>query len=321
MLANKEAIFSASRLVQNYIHQTPQICWPLLSNRCGAEVWIKHENHSPIGSFKLRGGLTYIDGLKRRQPSVSGVITATRGNHGQSVALAARTFDIRSEVVVPYGNSLEKNAAMQAFGAKLIEYGRDFDEAMEFAQERARAQKLNFVPSFDYDLVAGVGTYTAEFLSAIPDLEVIYVPIGLGSGVCGAISAREALGSKVDVIGVVAAEANSYALSFEAGKAMPTNSANTFADGLAVRVPDSRALETILDGVERVVTVSEKEIKDAIRYYYTDTHNLAEGAGAASLAAFLQERQNYLGRKVGIVFSGGNIDLKIFREIVSGDET
>jgi len=319
MLADKEAISIATELIARHMQPTPQICWPLLSARCGAEVWVKHENHTPIGAFKVRGGLIYMDALKRRTPDVPGVITATRGNHGQSVAFAARSAGVRAVVVVPHGNSVEKNAAMKAFGAELIEHGRDFNEALDFTKEQAEAQKLEFFPSFDPDLVAGVGTYTAELLSAAPDLDAVYVPIGLGSGICGAMSARDALGSKADVIGVVAEGAASYALSYEAKKPVPTNAVDTFADGLAVRIPDARALEAILAGAARIVKVSESEMKAAVRHYYTDTHNLAEGAGAASLAGLLQEKEAMAGRKVGLVLSGGNIDRDLYMDILGGN--
>ncbi|MEC7575354.1 MAG: threonine dehydratase, partial [Pseudomonadota bacterium] len=284
---------------------------------CGTEVWVKHENHTPTGAFKVRGGLIYMDSLQRRAPNTAGVITATRGNHGQSVAFAARSAGMTSVVVVPHGNSREKNAAMQALGAELIEHGKDFNESMDFAKQQAEARNLVFFPSFDPDLVAGVATYTAELLTAVPDLDLIYVPIGLGSGICGVMSARDALGSKADVIGVVAENAPTYALSCEAGKSVPSNSADTFADGLAVRIPDPRALDAILTGAARVVTVSEDEMKAAVRHYYTDTHNLVEGAGAASLAALLQEKDAMAGKKVGLILSGGNIDRELYLDILS----
>ncbi|MED5359821.1 MAG: threonine dehydratase, partial [Pseudomonadota bacterium] len=313
MLANKEQITAAADLIAHHMQPTAQHCWPLLSARCRTEVWVKHENHTPTGAFKVRGGLIYMDSLQRRAPNTGGVITATRGNHGQSVAFAARSADMTSVVVVPHGNSREKNAAMQAFGAELIEHGKDFNESMDFAKQQAEARNLVFFPSFDPDLVAGVATYTAELLTAVPDLDVIYVPIGLGSGICGVMSARDALGSKADVIGVVAEDAPTYALSCEAGKPVPSNSADTFADGLAVRIPDPRALDAILAGAARVVTVSEDEMKAAVRHYYTDTHNLVEGAGAASLAALLQEKDAMSGKKVGLILSGGNIDRELYR--------
>ncbi len=317
MLANKEQITAAADLIAHHMQPTAQHYWPLLSTRCGTEVWVKHENHTPTGAFKVRGGLIYMDSLQRRAPNTAGVITATRGNHGQSVAFAARSAGMTSVVVVPHGNSREKNAAMQAFGAELIEHGKDFNESMDFAKQQAEARNLVFFPSFDPDLVAGVATYTAELLTAVPDLDVIYVPIGLGSGICGVMSARDALGSKADVIGVVAENAPTYSLSCEAGKPVPSNSADTFADGLAVRIPDPRALDAILAGAARVVTVSEDEMKAAVRHYYTDTHNLVEGAGAASLAALLQEKDAMAGKKVGLILSGGNIDRELYLDILS----
>ena len=317
MLANKEQITAAADLIAHHMQPTAQHYWPLLSARCGTEVWVKHENHTPTGAFKVRGGLIYMDSLRRHAPNTAGVITATRGNHGQSVAFAARSAGMTSVVVVPHGNSREKNAAMQAFGAELIEHGKDFNESMDFAKQQAEARNLVFFPSFDPDLVAGVATYTAELLTAVPDLDVIYVPIGLGSGICGVMSARDALGSKADVIGIVAENAPTYALSCEAGKPVPSNSADTFADGLAVRIPDPRALDAILTGAARVVTVSEDEMKAAVRHYYTDTHNLVEGAGAASLAALLQEKNAMAGKKVGLILSGGNIDRELYLDILS----
>ena len=319
MLADKQSISAAAELVAQHMQPTPQICWPLLSARCGAEVWVKHENHTPIGAFKVRGGLIYMDKLTRRRPDVPGVITATRGNHGQSVAFAARTVGVYATVVVPQGNSREKNAAMRALGAELIEHGKDFNDSLEFVKEQAETRGFEFFPSFDPALVAGVGTYTAELLNAVSDLDAIYVPIGLGSGICGAISARDALGSKADVVGVVAKNASAYALSYDAGKPIATHSADTFADGLAVRIPDPRALEAIVAGAARVVTVSEQEMQSAVRYYYTDTHNLAEGAGAASLAALMQEKEAMAGRKVGLVLSGGNIDRDLYLDILAGE--
>lgn len=317
MLVSNEDISTAADLVAHYMQATPQICWPLLSERCGAEVWVKHENQTPIGAFKVRGGLNYMNELKRNRTGVLGVITATRGNHGQSIAFAARTTGTRAVVVVPHGNSREKNAAMKAFGAELIEHGKDFNEAFDFAQEQAETQSLEFVPSFDPALVAGVGTYTVELLNAVPDLDAIYVPIGLGSGICGAIAARDTLGSTSDVVGVVAKNAATYSLSYDAGETISTNSADTFADGLAVRIPDTRALEMIIAGAARIVTVSEAEMREAVRNFFTDTHNLAEGAGAASLAALLQEKDKMVGRKVGLVLSGGNIDRELYLDILS----
>ena len=317
MLANKEKITTAAEIVTRHMQPTAQHCWPLLSARCGTEVWVKHENHTPTGAFKVRGGITYMDSLQRHVPKCTGVITATRGNHGQSVAFAARSAGMASFVVVPHGNSREKNKAMKAFGAELIEHGKDFDESLNFAKAQAEERNLTFFPSFHSDLVVGVATYMVELLAAVPDLDVIYVPIGLGSGICGVLSARDVLGSKADVIGVVAENAPTYALSCEVGEPVATNSADTFADGLAVRIPDPQALDAILAGAVRVVTVSEHEMKAAIRHYYTDTHNLVEGAGAASLAAVLKEKSLMARKKVGLVLSGGNIDRDLYMDILS----
>lgn len=295
---------------------TPEIAWPLLAERLGTRVIVKHENHTPIGAFKVRGGLVYMDMLRREQPEVGGVITATRGNHGQSVALAASRFGLKSTVYIPHGNSVEKNAAMRAFGAELVEEGHDFQACYEACIARAEADGLHLLPSFAPELIAGVATYSYEFLSAAPDLDVVYVPIGLGSGICGMIAARDALGHKADVVGVVSTEANAYALSFATGEPVATNSANTLADGMACRVPVAGAVAIINAGAARIVQVDDAEIKSAIRAYYTDCHQLAEGAGAAPLAAALQERQQLAGKTVGLVLSGGNIDMDVYAGIL-----
>ena len=316
--ASKAELETAAELIYSVMPPTPQYCWPLLAERCGAEVWVKHENHTPIGAFKVRGGLVYLEAFKREHPDAAGLVAATRGNHGQSVAFAAKRASVRAVIYVPHGNSVEKNAAMRAFGSELIEHGADFNEALDYAIEQAEAQGLVPMPSFDRTLVQGVGTYGMELLQAVPDLDTVYVPIGMGSGVCGMISAREALGLKTEVVGVVAENAPTYALSFEAGEPVSTNSSETMADGLAVRIPDAAALATILEGVARIVAVSEDEIKAAIRHYYTDTHNLVEGAGAATLAALLKERDAMAGKKVGVIVSGGNIDTAVYRDILAG---
>lgn len=315
-LAELEA---AADLVHGHFPQTPQYAWPLLAGRTGAEVWVKHENHTPIGAFKVRGGLVYMDHLKRSGADVAGVITATRGNHGQSIARAAAAVGLPSTILVPHGNSTEKNAAMCAFGAELIEFGRDFDEAKDEAHRLAGVRNLHFVPSFDPLLVRGVATYALEFFRAAPDLDAVYVPIGMGSGICGLITARDLLGLETEIIGVVAQNAPCIALSFEAGRPVPTNAAQTFADGMACRVPSPDALDIMLKGAARIVQVSETEIADAIRAYYEDTHNLAEGAGAASLAALIQEGSRQRGRRVGLVLSGGNIDRSAFAQVLAGE--
>ena len=312
------ALEAAARLVHAVFPPTPQYAWPLLAQRAGCEVWVKHENHTPTGAFKLRGGLVYMDRLKRERPEVRGVISATRGNHGQSLAFAGRRAGVPVTIVVPHGNSVEKNAAMRAFGATLLEHGEDFDAAREEAARLAAAQGLEFAPSFAPDLVLGVATYALELFRAAPPLDALYVPIGLGSGICGCILARDLLGLRTEIIGVQSTEAPSYALSLMLGQAVTVPSANTLADGMATRIPDPAALEIIRRGAARIVTVNDYVIADAIRAYWQDTHNLAEGAGAAPLAALLAERERMQGRRVGLVLCGGNIDLALFRSWVLG---
>jgi threonine dehydratase len=311
-------IEAAAALVHAAMPPTAQYAWPLLSRRTGCETWVKHENHTPTGAFKVRGGLVYMDGLKRRSPHTSGVVSATRGNHGQSIALAAARNGIAATIVVPLGNSVEKNAAMRAFGAELVEAGHDFDAAKEAAMKLAGERGLTMVPSFHRDLVAGVASYALELFRTAPPLDTVYVPIGLGSGICGTIAARDALGLTTKIVGVVSTEAPAYALSFAAGTVVATNSADTMADGMAVRGPDTEALKIILEGAERIVQVSDAEIGAAMRAYYEDTHQLAEGAGAAALAALLQERDRFAGKRVGLILSGGNIDRPVYLRILGG---
>ncbi len=321
MLPTLEELEAAARVVHEVLTPTPAIQWPLLSARCGAEVWVKHENHLPIGAFKLRGGLTYFDHLTRSGDKPRGVITATRGNHGQSIAFAARRYGLAATIVVPKGNSKEKNAAMRALGANLIEHGRDFQDALEFATAQAVELKLTMVPSFDPHLVVGVASYALELFGSVSDLDTIYVPIGLGSGICGVIAAREALRLRTRIVGVVAEQAPAYALSFKAGKPVATDSASTFADGVACRIPDPRAVEVINRYADRIVAVTEDQIADAVRFYFSDTHNIAEGAGAVPLAALMQERDRMTGLKVGLILSGGNIDRDLYARILSNRPT
>ncbi len=302
----------AAAIVHAAMPATPQYAWPLLARRTGAEVWVKHENHTPTGAFKVRGGLVYMDRLKREQPGIAGVVSATRGNHGQSIALAAGRVGIAATIVVPLGNSVEKNAAMRAFGAELVEEGHDFDAARVTAMRLAGERGLSMVPSFHRDLVRGVATYALEFFRATPALDTVYVPIGLGSGICGVIAVRDILGLSTRVVGVVSTEAPAYALSFAAGKVVATNSADTMADGMAVRGPDAEALAMICTGAERIVQVNDAEIAIAMRAYYEDTHQLTEGAGAASLAALMQERDRQAGKRIGLILSGGNIDRPLY---------
>jgi len=312
-LAELEAALS---LVHASFPGTPQYAWPLLGERCGAEVWVKHENHTPTGAFKLRGGLIYAERLRSERPHVRGIISATRGNHGQSLAWAGRRYGIAVTVVVPHGNSTEKNAAMRAFGARVIEHGDDFEMAREEAERLAASEELEFAPSFAPDLVKGVATYSLELFRAVPLLDALYVPIGLGSGICGAILVRDLLGLSTEIIGVQAAGAAAYARSFEERRVVALNRAETHADGVAVRQPDAGAFAIIRAGASRIVTVSDDAIAAAIRAYWTDTHNLVEGAGAAPLAALLAERDRMAGKRVGLVISGGNIDLALFRSWV-----
>jgi threonine dehydratase len=308
---------AAAELVHQVVPPTPQYCWPLLARRVGAELWVKHENHTPIGAFKIRGGLVYLDDMRRTRPDLKGVVTATRGNHGQSVAFAARRFGIAATIVVPHGNSREKNRAMAALGARLVEAGHDFQAAYEHAALLAERDGLHFVRSYHPLLARGVASYALELFRALPDLDLVYVPIGLGSGICGTIMAREALGRRTEIVGVVAAGAPTYALSFAAGRPIGTDSAETIADGLACRLPDEAALAMIRRGAARIVTVAEAEIRRAMRILFTDTHNLAEGAGAAALAAALQEQGRLAGKKVAVILSGGNIDREAFAAVLA----
>ena len=317
-LFKMEELEAAATLVHAQMLPTPQYVWPLLSKRAGCNLWVKHENHTPVGAFKVRGGIVYMNGLKSDEDAVNGVITATRGNHGQSIARAGQQAGIGVTIVVPHGNSVEKNAAMQAFGAELIEHGRDFDEAKLEAARLAHERGLLMVPSFHMDLVTGVASYALELFRAVSDLDAVYVPIGMGSGICGLIGVRDLLGLKTDIVGVVSAAAPATALSFASQEIVKTDTALTFADGVACREPNAQAMEVIRSGAARIVQVSEDEIAAAVRILYTDTHNIAEGAGAAALAGLLQERSAMAGRRVGVILTGAGIDKDMFFEILSG---
>lgn len=318
MLFSREELDAACQLVARQMPPTPLHHWPQISARLGAEVWVKHENHGPTGAFKVRGGITFIDWLRRAHPDCPGVVTATRGNHGQSQARAARAAGLRAVVYVPKGNSVEKNAAMRAFGAELREFGYDFDMAREEAMRVAETEGLFPVPPFHRELVRGVATYGMEMFAAKPDLDTVYVPIGCGSGICGTIAARDAMGLSTKIVGVVSTGAQTALLSVQNGRLTPTDSARTFADGMAVRVPVAEALEIYGPGADRIVAVSDDEVAEAIRIYFTDTHNLAEGAGAAPLAAALAERDRLKGQRVGVILCGGNIDRDWMQTILSG---
>lgn len=312
---------NALRLAAHTVHQTlaptPQLAWPLLAERMGCTVWVKHENHTPTGAFKVRGGLLYVQGLLAREPGTKGLVTATRGNHGQSLALAARSVGLPIRIVVPEGNSVEKNAAMRALGATLIECGKDFDEARTHAAVLAHTYKLHLVPAFHPDLIRGVATYALELLEAVEELDTVYVPIGMGSGICGLIQARDLLGLKTEIVGVVSAHADAYAQSVEQGRVVCTDSAHTFADGLACRQPLPEALEIIAKGAARVIRVSDQQIAYAIRVYHETTHNTAEGAGAAALAGLISERSRQKGRRVAVILSGANIDRLLYAAILA----
>ncbi len=317
-MSELERLRNVAQNVNSAVPPTPLHRWPLLQKRSGVEVWVKHENHTPLGAFKVRGGLNYLLRLKSTRPEAIGVVSATRGNHGQSIAFAATRHGLRALIVVPEGNSTEKNAAMAALGAELIVHGHDFQAATKHAQElAARDPRLVRVPSFHRDLVDGVASYGLEMFDAHDGLDAVYVPIGLGSGICATIAARDLLSPRTEVVGVVAARAPCYALSFAAGKPVATNSADTVADGLAVRVPDPEAVAIIRRGAARIVAVEEDEIAAAMRHYYTDTHNLAEPAAAAPLAALMKERDRMAGKRVALVHSGANVDLEIFRRLTA----
>lgn len=314
----RDDIERAVALVHAQMLPTPQHRWPLLAERAGADIVVKHENHTPTGAFKIRGGITFMDWLRREHPECRGIVTATRGNHGQSQARAGSAAGLSATVVVPHGNSREKNAAMRAFGAELIEHGLDFDVAREEADRLARERDLFFTPPFHPAIVAGVATYWYELFTRAPDIDIAYVPIGCGSGLCSGILVRDALGMRTKLVGVVSEHAPTAKLSVEAGHAVGTDSSATFADGMAVREPVADALAIYARGAERIVTVNDDEVADAVRAYYTDTHNLAEGAGAAPLAAALQEREANRGRRVAVILCGGNIDTDKFVTIMQG---
>ncbi len=308
---------SAASLVHRFFPPTPQQTWPLLNQRAGCEVWLKHENHTPIGSFKIRGGIVYMDWLRRAHPDAKGVVSATRGNHGQSQAFAARHFGLQAVVVVPFGNSREKNAAMQALGAELIEHGDDFHAADHHADELAQQRGLVRMRSFDPLLIRGVGTYALEFFRGAPPLDAVYVPIGWGSGACGLAAARNALGLKTRIIGVVSAGAPSYALSFAAGRVVEQKSATRIADGIAIGRAHEQAFEILRRELDRVIQVTDDEVEESMRALFTGTHNVAEGAGAAAFAALMQEGSRWPERRVGAVLSGGNVDREVFARVLA----
>jgi threonine dehydratase len=309
---------AAAAIVHTRVAPTPQHHWPLLDERCGAQVFVKHENHTPLGAFKVRGGLVYFDRLVARGEPIRGVIGATRGNHGQSVARAARAHGLQATIVVPHGNSREKNAAMRAQGAEVIEHGHDFQAAREHAEGLAARHGWHMVPSFHPDLVLGVASYGLELFDALSDLDAVIVPIGLGSGASGLIAARDALGLKTEVIGVVSEGAPAYALSLAAGRAIAHDVTTHLADGMACRVPEPAALEVLSRGLGGVLRVSDDEVAAAMRTLFECTHQVAEGAGAAAWAALMQQRARFAGQRVAIVLSGGNVDRDVYADVLKG---
>lgn len=312
------ALREAATFVHQHLAPTPQLAWPLLAERTGCQVWVKHENHAPTGAFKVRGGLVYVRSLLTAAERPTGLVTATRGNHGQSLALASRQAGLPLVIVVPEGNSREKNAAMRALGAELVEFGADFDVAREQAARIAQARGYLMVPSFHPELVRGVATYALELFEAVRDLETVYVPIGMGSGICGLIQARNLLGLRTEIVGVVSTEADAYARSFESGRIVTTASAETFADGMACRIPHPEAFALVREQTARILRVSDEEIAQAMRLYHETTHNTAEGAGAAALAGLLQERERQTGRRVAVVLSGANVDRARYAQVLAG---
>ena len=314
---NRQELDAALRTVRQAVPPTPQYRWPLLAERYGCEVWVKHENHTPTGAFKVRGGLTYLEQLAE-EGLPPGLVTATRGNHGQSIPFAAARYGVPVTVVVPEGNSTDKNRAMRGWGAEVLTHGRDFDEARAFANELAGERGLALVPSFHPALVRGVATYALELFTTVQNLDTVYVPIGMGSGICAVIGVRDLLGLDTEVVGVTAAGAPAYAESFRAGQSRPQPQARTFADGVACRDPDAGALKIILAGAARVLAVTDAEIAEAMRVLFTDTHNVAEGAGAAALAGLAQEQAKQRGKRVAVILCGGNVDTAVFAAVLQG---
>lgn len=312
-----DSLRAAAAVVYDTIRPTAQLRWPLLDQRCGTAVWVKHEHQAPTGAFKVRGGLVYLHDLAKRKAEIPGVIAATRGNHGQSVAFAARQYGVPVAVVVPHGNSLDKNRAMQALGAELIERGHDFQASLEAASALADDRGWHLVPSFDELLVLGVGSYSLELLEAVPEIDTLYVPIGLGSGICGAIAGRDALNLTTRIVGVVSSAAPAYARSLERGEPVSCEARTRIADGVACRTPNPEALDRIRRGAERVIEVSDDEIEEAMRAIYDDTHSVAEGAAAVSLAALLRERDQLRGRTVAVVLTGCNVDRPQFARVLA----
>jgi threonine dehydratase len=322
MMFKPDEVEAARRTVYAVMPPTPQYAWPLLRERLGMKLWVKHENHTPAGAFKVRGGLTYFSALARSGAGAKGVITATRGNHGQSVGFGARKYGLGATIVVPHGNSVEKNAAMRALGTTLVEHGEDFQAAREHAIRLAEEQGLHMVPSFHHDLIKGVMSYWLEFFESFPKGEepaAVFVPIGQGSGFCAAAAARRHTGARSALIGVVSAHATTYLDSFRARRVVEAPVSTLLADGMACRIADEEALEIVVREAQDVVSVTDAEVAQAMRVLFADTHNVAEGAGAAGLAAATQQRERWRGRTVGVALTGGNVDTEVFARVLSGD--
>ena len=313
-----QELATAADVVRRWIPPTPQYQWPLLCQVVGTDVWVKHENHTPTGAFKVRGGLVYVDRLRTLRPHVTGIVSATRGNHGQSLAFAGRTGRLDVTIVAPRGNSPDKNAAMRGFGAEVIEHGHDFQAAREYSAELAEQRGMEAVPAYHPDLVLGVATYAAELFAAVDHLDTVYVPIGMGSGISGLIRVRDVLGLRTEIVGVVAERAPAYARSFTTRKVCSSDTADTFVDGVACRVPDGDAVQLINTGAARIVEVSDDETAEAIRTLFATTHNAAEPAGAIALAGLLAERERVPGRRVAVIQTGGNIDTAMFADVMAG---
>ena len=317
-LPDREAIEEAAELLRALVPPTPQYLWPQVVQAFGANVWIKHENHTPIGAFKARSAAIYFHRLMQKEPASRGVITATRGNHGQAVGLAARRFKLPATVYVPHGNSVEKNDAMRALGVKLVEHGIEFQEAREEAASVGAREALHMVPAFHQDIVLGVATYWAELFRAVPDIDVVYAPIGQGSGICAAAAARNVYSPRTKIVGVCSAQAPCFARSFEAGQVVEAPVSTVLGDGMACRKPDAEAVAIVLANVERIVEVTDAELADAMRRIFAMTHNVAEGAGAAAFAAAWRERESLQGKRVGLTLSGGNVDSAMFADVLAG---
>jgi threonine dehydratase len=318
MVISSEDLAWATGIVRRWVPPTPQYPWPLLAQKVGAEVWVKHENHTPTGAFKVRGGLVYAERLRHSRPAVAGIVSATRGNHGQSLAFAGRATGLEVTIVVPQGNSPDKNASMVGFGAELVVHGHDFQAAREHAAVLAAERGLEAVPSYHRDLVLGVATYASELFDSAGALDAVYVPVGMGSGICGLIGVRDLLGLRTDIVGVVSEKAPATALSVAAGRVVTTDAADTFVDGVACRVPDEEAIAVICSGAARVLTVSEDEAAEAMRALYAATHNVAEPAGALALAGLLTECTWAAGKRVAVIQTGGNADADLLVSVLEG---